>query len=380
LHCVTNLVVVPEVYKAEWFGTERRAPFDLPTRFRRKLVNRERGWDCVTHTDNGSVLRSFGGSEPTFLNHHAWSVRWQDRARSHAMAQAVLDFSRVAGSARAVGSRRRNGLAMRTLAWQALWRGDFENAESLAHRALARLKGEGAESAMADVLSTLAFIQCARGRRDLARECIAQGFECLVQQPNEASRIDLLIGLATVERHTKRMRAAQDKIGEAIAIATGSDLARAEQSVARALLQEDLPREALEHAVEAVDLARQHRSRVVLPYALEVKAGALIELDRFDDAASALEEATAMSDEDGDRRLDCHITYRSLVLNRKQGDRETATTLAYRGQEIAGSIGYQVLEKKFLDQAARLDEELGRTGAALSALKRLIALRESERE
>lgn len=296
------------------------------------------------------------------------------------MAQAVLDFSRAAGKARAVGARRRNGLALRTLAWQARWRGDFDAAESLAHRAIARLKGEGAESAIADSLATLAVVHYCRGRRDLARDCLDEGFEVLEHQPNVASRIDLLTTQAAVERHGQRMRIVQAAMREAVALSAGVERARTEHSVARALLQDDRPGEALEHANMAIELAREYQNRVIEPYALEVAATAQIDLDQIEDAERLLREAEAIAERDADARAACHLLFQRVRLARRRGDRDGALALARAGEEKARTIGYPLWEKNFLDRAALLQEELGQTDTALRTLKRLLALRDAERD
>lgn len=296
------------------------------------------------------------------------------------MAQAVLDFSRAAGKARAVGARRRNGLAMRTLAWQARWRGDFDAAESFAHRAMARLKDEGAEPAMADVLATLSIVHCARGRRDLARECADDGFRQLSVQPNTATRIDLLIARAIVERCARRMEAAQDTLREAMALSSGPELARTEQSVARSLLHENLPSQALEHARTAVSLAREHGNRVILPYALEVLAAAMVELGRFDRAATVLHQGEIIAAEEQDPRAECQLLYHKARLTQRQGDPDAALALAGKGLDCAAGMGFSLLQKMFLECAAQLQEDQGQTVAALDTLKRLIALLQAERE
>ena len=358
----------------------RDAVFDSGTRFRGQRRNCQRGWDCVTTTDHDRGPPPFGGAEPTFLNHHAWAIRWQDRGRSSAMAQAVLDFSRIAGKSRAVGARRRNGLAMRTLAWQARWRGDFDAAESLAHRAIARLKDEGAEAAIADCLSTLAVVQCSRGRRDLARDCIEQGMDTLTHQPNVGTRIDLLAGRAMVDRYARRMESAQNTLRQAMAISVGPELARIEHSVARTLLYDGLPGEALEHGEAAITHAREHQNRVVLPYAMEVAAAALIELGQLDEAEKFLHDAEEIAFEDEDRRAECHLLYQTVLLKERRGDRHAALEQSLQGQDIAEMMGYAQRQIKFLDRTAKLQEAIGETDAALRTLKRLVKLREAQRE
>lgn len=354
--------------------------FDLRPGIRGEKENGRRWWGCVTVVENDGGAIPFAGSEPTFLNHHAWAVRWQDRAKSVAMAQAVLEFSRAAGKARSLGARRRNGLAMRTLAWQARWRGDLESAESLAHRAIARLKDEGADSAIADVLATLSAVHCCRGRRDLARECIEQGLEALASQPNVETRIDLLCVQAMIERQARRMRAAQSTLREAVSLSSRSERAQTEQSVARTLLMDDNPGEALEHAKTAIAKAREHSNRIVLPYALEAAAAAHIELGHTRRAEELIGEGEELAIEDGDRRARTHLGFQRARLAERQGDLESALRLSLEGQDAARVFGYSQLQKRFLDRTAALQEALGQTAAALNTLKQAISVRDAERE
>ncbi len=269
---------------------------------------------------------------------------------------------------------------MRTLAWQARWRGDFDLAELLAHRAIARLKGEGAESAIADTLSTLGVIHVSRGRRDLARECIEEGFEVLSTQPNVATRVDLLTALAMAERHGRRLHQAQEAMREAVALSIGAERAQTEQSVARALLYDDRPGEALEHALMSIELAREHRNQVIIPFAMEIAAGAQIDLDNLETARDLLKEARSLMHQKQQPRVTCNLIFQEVRLHQRLDEPEAALECARRGKDIADGTGYVLMQIRFLDRIADLQEAGGHTKAALRTLKEMVALREAERE
>ena len=62
--------------------------------------------------------------EPGFLNRIAWADRWSDRARSRASATQALDLARAR-----TGGEKDVARALRTLSWQAKWRGGFDEAQ-----------------------------------------------------------------------------------------------------------------------------------------------------------------------------------------------------------------------------------------------------------
>jgi tetratricopeptide (TPR) repeat protein len=296
------------------------------------------------------------------------------------MAEAVLQHSRSSGASRASGARRRNGLALRTLAWQAVWRGRFEQAEDYAHRAIARLKGEGAESAIADAYSILTVVHFSRGRRDLARDYLQLGFDALKEQDNLSTRIDLLVAKGSWMLFGRRIQDSQKYINQALALSAGADRARVEQSIARAMCQDHRPGEALEHAFRSVHLCKEHNNRVVLPYALELAASALIDLERHDQAIMLINEANQLAAEAQDRRVECHLLYQMARARRKLNETDKASVLAENGVEILDVMRYYDWKPKFLLLLAQLQEEQGRTGDALQSLKSLVAIREAQQE
>lgn len=321
---------------------------------------------------------SFQGADPTFLNHHAWSLRWIDRRRSVDMAEAVLQHSRSAGPERVKGARRRNGLALRTLSWQARWRGSFDEAEDLAHRALARLRGEGAESAIADTFCVLAAIHTFRGRRDIARDYVERGFGALSKQDNLATRVDLLVAQAIVELFAGRIDVAQKAMQAAEKLAEGPQMAQVEHCIARALSYDDRPGEALEYGFRALELAKEHGNRVILPITYEIVAASLIDLDRLDQGEMFLNTGMAMALEDGDRRAEVQLQFQLLRVCLQKGSSHKALELAQNGVDLTDKIGHHLWHVRFLKKLAALQEDLGQTEAALQSLKSLLAIRETE--
>lgn len=328
----------------------------------------------------GSGLEVLKNADPTFLNHHAWALRWADRDRSIEMAKAVLQHSRNSGPKRARGARRRNGLALRTLSWQAIWRGEFDEAEDLAHRAIARLKGEGAESAIADAFSVLSVVHFSRARRDLARDYLEQGFEALEVQDNTSTRVDLLVAKGSRMLFARRVQESQKFIYDALKLATDEDRARVEQSIARAMCLDHRPNEALEHAFRSVHLCKEHNNNVVLPYALELAATALIDLERIDEAKMLIKEASALAAAAKDRRVECHLLFQMLRAMRLQQKTDEALVLAENGVVISRAMRYREWEPHFLHVLADLQEELDRPAEALQSLKELLALRDAEQD
>ena len=326
---------------------------------------------------DGTVIHPvFTDADPTFLNYHAWKLRWADRQRSCDMAEAVLQHSLNSGASRAQGARRRNGLALRTLAWQARWRGAFEDAEDLAHRAVARLKGEGAPSAIADCQGVLAMVHYVRGRSDLAYECIEVGFKALEEQDNTSSRIDLLVIRAVADLTARRFQSAQQSAERAQLLSSDEERARVEHSIARVLLSDDRPGEALEMAFRSVHNCKEYRNFVVLPLALSAAAASLIDLDKLDQGEMLLLEALEIAERENDLLSTAHVKFDLARAKTRQNRLDDALALSQSGVDLTASMEFYVMHIRFLKQLASLQEKLGQTSAALQNLKALLALRE----
>ena len=328
--------------------------------------------------DGNALLKDRDDVDPTFLNHHAWALRWQSRSQSVAMAEQVLEISRNSGVTRAHGARRRNGLALRTLAWQAVWRGDFDQSEDYAHRAVARLRDAGADIALAMSHVVLAELYSVRSRRDKARVELDTAFSLIDPEQYPDEMAELLVVSSSVERKSGRFDLAQARLTRAEKLAQGPIRAMIDLVHARALMDTESPADGLERAAAALENCDRYDNRLVRPYALAISAAALIDLRRLDEVASMLRAAQRLAQQDADYRADCIILHEITRLYCLQGRTPDALVLAKGGEKMAWALGYKQWQRRFLQRSARFHERLGQTDEALKDLKAYVALRESE--
>ncbi|MCH2093848.1 MAG: hypothetical protein MK160_01915 [Rhodobacteraceae bacterium] len=266
-------------------------------------------------------------------------------------------------------------MALRTLAWQAKWRGALNEAENKCHQGLARLRGENAGDAMADCYSILGVISYSR--RDLtgARDHVRDGFSCLSENSAVASRIDLLATRANIERYSGRLDRAYACLTEAMSLANGAELARLEHNIARATLQDGYPQQSLEHSESALMLAQKFNNRVILPYAFETMGAALIDVGQADRALDPLSRGLAVARDEQDHRVECQLLHEICRVHMAQQEFKTGLPLAVGGQKTARDMGYTLWETKFLELVAYFQDQLGQTEAALQSFKALVQMR-----
>ncbi|MCT8158875.1 hypothetical protein [Pseudoruegeria sp. SHC-113] len=305
------------------------------------------------------------------LNRAAWYSRWRDRAGSTHMAQQICSAARTGDpEAEAVV-----GDALRTLAWQAKWLGQFRQAEGYCLDAERRLAPQAKPlAALVDVYAIHCIIAYSRSDFTGAREFINTARRMLTPEMPIETRLDVMASEALLMRHTGQPEAALEQITEALAQATGAEAARLAHNRARLLNQLDLRSEAFVAAEEAMDLCRAHRNRVVFPYACEVYGDACRRTGRFDAARQALEEGMTCAEEDGDQRAACQILEQQAMLALDAGDAEAALTLLRRGLAIAEQINYPLWRRNFLRTLAQQYEKRGEAEEALAAYKSLLAM------
>ncbi|SFD47344.1 tetratricopeptide repeat protein [Roseivivax sediminis] len=334
-------------------------------------------------TPSWKVDRQDGATAPTaspvhagLINRQAWAVRWEDRKQSTDLAREVLSLRLPQGR-----QGPSVGLACRTLAWQAQWSGELDEAADFAAEALEILKDAPRMSvAVGDVQAVFANIYYARSRRDLARASIEAGFEAIGADEAVATRIDLLCAQAAVLRQGRHMKPAAETLLKAMSIAEGPEVARVHHDLARLFEADQAFEEAMSHAMRAVSGARAHSNRVILPYALEVLGACHRVRGAHDRARTYLAEGRAIAEADGDRRVLCQVLRQIALLEADGGQMQAALRAADRGLMIAREMTHPLLERQFLRLIAESYEALGDTDAALHAYKRLYHLLEADYE
>lgn len=307
------------------------------------------------------------GASSDFLNRRAWHLRWHSRTDSAMLAKQVL------GSARDAGAR---AAALRTLAWQARWCGDFDLAQAHGRAAMRVLRSGENPDVRADVLAILAVADYSRGRPLRARLRVDGALNRLIAPSRPETLIDLLTTRATVQRYRGDVEGCRATMLQALDLAEGAEKARVHHNIARAY-DDDVPADAqtgLSHAMLALSDARRYDNRVVLPYVMEMVGTHYRKLGAYGQARRYLTRAVSIGAEDKDARVRCQALHQLALTEDADGDPEQALAIAKQGVELAAGMTYPLWECRFLEHLARLQEDLGDVPAALAAMKRLYRL------
>ena len=311
------------------------------------------------------------GADPTFLNYYAWQFRWSSYRKAEDMALSVLEYSRTPGLGRPNGTRRRNGLAFRTLGWLALWRGDFQAAEAYSHKAIARLKGVGAESALVDAHDVLAVVGISRNDLAVADAHIKEAKSLLPKSKNADTETGVLITESIFERLSGRLVVAQNISNEVMKMSVGETRARAKLNMARALYSVGDYAQAEEHISCATTLCSDQNNAILTPYVIEVYAQIQIAMGQTDGVAQKLDHATDLANDRMDTRAVAHILRQRAELEYSEGRVSTALETFLKALEISKDLDYGLLQTLILRRCAELQEGLGHTADALASMKSL---------
>ncbi len=314
--------------------------------------------------------------DPKLLTRLAWECRWTDRVRSAELARQALALVEQQTSYDAVD----RCSALRTLAWQAKWRGDFEQTTSYCLQAKQGMDRQIAKHLLVDVFSLLGVVHYSAGRRDFASRMVRRGFDLVDDTIPDEALVDLYITQSTIQRYRGRIEESRHALENALQLSKGAERARVEHNIARTLNYERDYVQALERAEESLALARQFKNRIILPYTLEVLSAAQIALDRPVDALPHLEEGLEIAQADGDQRAACQLLHQLGIAQQKRGEMGHACEALTEGQRIAQAIGYPIWLTRFTEARAQLYEAEGEFQKAASAYKEVVRLKDSMRD
>lgn len=304
--------------------------------------------------------------DPGLLNQIAWSSRWSDREKSTSYAEAAR-VAAAEGDGRR--SREQQGIACRTLSWQARWRGDFGNAMELCLKAEAFLPERDYPGERADVYSTLGVVHYSRNRIDLANSAVERGQLLNGDATRPETEVDLLSTLATIQRLAGDRARAGLTLGRAQELAEGPELAHIEHNVGRWLIGDAEYERATKHLDRAFEYAEQHENLIILPYVHELAGVCRVAERRFDKAVEHFLDGFRMAKESADRRAQCHILIEHGNLERGRGDLRASLPLYRTGAAVAAAMSYPMWQKRFALALAEVYEGLGQFQRALEQHK-----------
>ena len=312
-------------------------------------------------------------ADPKFLNRLAWNVRWSDRRRSTSAARSALTLAEARSEMGADAAA-----ALRTLSWQAKWRGDFDGAMEHALACEALVTEADAPDLRGDCYSILGVIHYSRHRLDLAQSATQRGLS--LDGLPDTSWIDLMTTQATIQRYMGHHGKAGITLMRARERATGAELARVEHNLARWMAQHGDADGAITHADTSIALSEAHGNRVILPYAHEIAGEACATLGRDAEAARHFRRGTEIAVEDDDMRVLCQLLYCSATFEAGRGDHGRALDQLSYGARIAEDMDYPLWQKKFALSLAEVLEATGDLAGALEAHKSAWALNDQMRD
>lgn len=282
-----------------------------------------------------SNAQSLRHHAPKFTNHIAWTQRWRNRNLSQQQATLVCAMTEDSPE-----QRRDYGLALRTLAWQAKWRGEMDSARALCEQAIEPLASTANWAALADVYSVLGIVHLSQFRFGAAHRVIKRGFALLDCTGPADSQVDLLTTQASLMCLLGKIDEAGDVLSKAKELARGIEHARLCQNVGRFQLLRGKLRDVRVQAANGIILARASNNRVVLPYLYELLGAVLLKQGQNDLARGVLEDGLLLALEDQDKRVECHLLNLLGTLDIEEGKTVDALKRCERAAHVALDTRY----------------------------------------
>ncbi|MEM9970509.1 MAG: hypothetical protein AAF762_05375 [Pseudomonadota bacterium] len=315
-------------------------------------------------------------SDPSLLNRLAWSCRWTDRERSVSFAEAARDWPYKTGSPRA---RKNRGRACLTLAWQAKFRGEFDTSLKFALEAEQLLTEKNFPTDRAHTYATLSVLHSSKGRIDLAKHALDRGMLLADIERDRSAYIELLTADAGVLMYRGDKGRAGLTLGRAEQLAVEAEQAMVQVHIARWLLSDGCPEKAVERAARGVNLAEEHKCRVLEPYAHEVMGQAKYRLGHFKQAEAFFTTGLEIAQADGDKRAECHLMLGMGLMERARKETDQALRHFRQGAKMASRLGYVPWQIIFARECAAEYERRGDMKAALNEHRVAWALTDKRR-
>lgn len=309
-----------------------------------------------TITRNRSELP---GGDPALLNNVAWARRWSDRRISRQYAMSAKAAAELGAGRR---SRTQQGIALRTIAWQARWSGDLDAAMSSSLSAETFLSEKDHPELRSVIYSVLGSIHFSRNRFDLAASSVDRGFWLLRKRPEDDIRdamTELLLTKSTIQRHAGERARAGITLGRAKEVALEQDIPIVEYCTALWLLAEGDVDASRLRAVAAMDAAVEQGNRLILPYLHSVLGCCDARIGRIDESIQHFETGLDLAMADKDDRVQCFLLRSFGQIEADQGRLEPARSHLENAAKLAKRHSNLFERKRIALARAKLFENLG---------------------
>lgn len=310
-------------------------------------------------TPASRVKSELSGGDPALLNKLAWSRRWIDRNASVEYAETAQKAAKAGAGRR---SRTQQGMSLRTIAWQARWRGQLDQAMTACLSAEAFLPENDHPEARSFIYGILGSIHFARNRFDLAASSVERGFWLINKESGENSRTamtELLLTRATVQRHTGESARAGITLGRAQELANTDDSPGVEYCTATWLLADGDADGARARGISAMEAANQNGNRLILPYLHGLIAVCDSRLARIEEALENLKVGLQIAEEDDDLRVQCFLNRYYAQIERDLGNLDSAKLYFEKAAKLAKTQNHAFERKRIALGRAKLFERMG---------------------
>ncbi|MEO1026160.1 MAG: hypothetical protein AAFX07_11485 [Pseudomonadota bacterium] len=297
--------------------------------------------------------------DPSLLNRIAWARRWTDRTASIQNAHAARRTA-VSGTGRR--SRAEQGMAARTLGWQAYWKGDLDGAMSNCLSAETFLPETEFLETRASIYAILGLVHFSRNRADLAGCALDRGFWLLRETLDTAAPealTDLLLARATLQRHSGERARSGITIGRATELAVAEQTSYVSYCTAAWLLSDGDIEEAQKHADEGLKLAETQGNLIMLPYLHGLLGTCESSMARVDTAGLHFSKGLSIAEAEEDKRATIYLLRESAVMEKECGNTAEATGLLMQAATLAKTTGFDFERKRVALRLAELYEEAG---------------------
>ncbi len=315
------------------------------------------------------VKSELPGGDPALINRIAWARRWTDRDASTKYAINALDTAKDGQGRR---SRKEQGYALRTLAWHARWRGEFDACLEYSLRAESFLSETEHPETRASIYASLGMVHFIRNRLDLATSAIDRGL-WLVRDMSDENTASIQTNLYAVRAMIQQQNGDRAQAGTTLSrareLAGPEDLPQVEQITANWLLRHKDADRALEHALAAQKQAEDTENRIILPYIHAVSGLCYARKKNTIEAVSHFGAGMALAEADQDKRAVCYLNLSRAQFELTRGETEAARPLLQDASLIAKKQNLPLMRKEIALALAETFEKLGQYKASVDQHK-----------
>ena len=305
--------------------------------------------------------------DPALLNRIAWSRRWISPRIS---VEYALAARRKALDGVGRRSRAEQGFALRTLGWQALWRGDLALSMDYCLQAETFLPELDYLHARAGIYSNLGIIHYIRNRFDLAMCAIERGLWLMQEVEDDISPMaDLMITQANIQRLSGERARAGITLGRARELAGPDQVPVVDIATANLLIDDNDPKRAMESASASLEALLDTDDIISRPYARSALADCHTKTGNFVEAVAQIKAGFEECDGHRDEQAVCMmLRQRASILN-SQRDLKRAMRYLNDAAKIARENGYALWQKKIALDSASILESMGNAQGAVEQHK-----------